>query len=75
MNSRRRYLIMFAEDNGPVIINISLDDLLDPKALEEYKYAAQEEVDDILDLMVGEVLCMRFNRDSAGSCGIIKRTN
>lgn len=72
LNSKREFIIIFIEGNAATALYPTIYDLqMDTD--EEWKYAVSEIMDSVLDLKVGEMLHMRFNRDNQDSAGIIKR--
>ncbi len=73
LNSKRLFIVTFIEgDDSFTKDNVSLELLLSNDN-SEWIYACQEEIDNILDLKVGERFVMNFNRDNADSLGMIKR--
>lgn len=70
--SKRKYAVTFItgesiDTHWPTLSELLADDN------DEWKYAAQEQIDKILDLKNGDVYQMYFNRDSKDSLGLIKR--
>lgn len=78
LHSIRFFLIAFIEDNSISTHFETLENILDMTPGNnnndcEYRYAMQDNIDNILDLKVGERLLMKFNRDNPDSEGYIKR--
>lgn len=77
IDSKRSFEIFIAEAGTSQVVTENIHSLLDPKDFGddyEYKYAAQEITDEILDLKVGESMYFQPNRDDKNSKGIIIRT-
>jgi hypothetical protein len=76
-HSKRKFLIVFIEGVSSVVSReLSLNEILkEDNNAWEYIYAIQDNIDNILDLKLGERLEMQFNRDNKDSFGIIKRIN
>lgn len=82
INSHRKYAIAFIETHGTFAVDeMYLHEFYqadpesgeDDESLCEYKYAIQDNIDEILDLKVGERLAMKFIRDNSDSDGFIRR--
>lgn len=77
IDSKRSFEIFMAEAGTTQTVTEDIHTLLDPKDFGEdfeYKYAAQEVTDEILDLKVGESMYFQPNRDDKNSKGVIIRT-
>lgn len=74
LNSKRLFTVVFLEDNFTFSDpGVSLNKILFEGGGEEYKYAIADNIDNVLDLKIGERLIMNFNRDNSDSQGFIKR--
>lgn len=74
INSKRKFTVAYLQGNM-VCYNsdLSLKDILDNQADFEMIFSIRENIDDILDLKIGERFMMNFNRDIEDSKGFIKR--
>ncbi len=71
----RMFIIAFIEGDGCYTNFLTLENILEDTN-DEYKYAIQERMEDVIRLKEGERLHMWFNRDnSKDSDGYIKRIN
>ena len=64
INSKRRFLIVGLSNGIQVEMSYFLDDILNEENNSELNYSLQDELDEILDLNVGNSLVMYSNRDA-----------
>ena len=73
INSKRQYKIAMIENETATIIEkTTIENILTDDGF-EYQYALQGEIDEILDLKLGESMYFQANRDDKNSKGVILR--
>lgn len=78
IESKRSFELFMTEEGESSVEALDLNELLDHREMAneyEYKYAAQDITDKILDLKEGESMYFQPNRDNKNSKGIIVRTS
>lgn len=71
--SKRKFVITFIQGDEGFTTAATLPEILDENEEWEWKFSVHEEIDNVLDLKIGECYFMKFNRDNPDSNGVIKR--
>ena len=71
--SERKYVVHISDNVTDGIKEMTFNELMQNPTGDEFIFAAQEDVDSVLDLRNGQSMYFSPNRDDAESKGIIKR--